>query len=90
MTYEELIKAQDEQRTARSFISFLGGVFGNDQTTAGQDAYSYNQPGQYQNVSPYGVSVEGRPVSNLQGGAITLSLPVLLIGGLLAYAVLKG
>lgn len=89
MTYEELVAAQDKQRTARQFISFLGGAFG-DQSMANEDAYAYNLPGQYQSISRYGVGIEGVPISNLQGGGgITLSLPMLLIGALVVYAVVK-
>ena len=88
MTYEELINAQDKQRTQRSFISLLSGALGVDQSYAEQDYYARNPPGQYTTVSPYGVSVEGLPLSNQQAG-IRLTLPVLLLiaGGV--YLALK-
>lgn len=64
---------QDEQRTARAFISFLGTAFGVDQSTAGQDGDPYNLPRQYQSIGPNGYSVEGYPVSTTQTGALLVS-----------------
>lgn len=91
MTYEQLIAEQDKQRTARSFISFLGGALGvQDQSWAGEDAYAVNRPGQYTTISPYGESVVGLPVSNMQGGTLFgLSLPMLLLLGGVAYIAMK-
>lgn len=69
---------QDEQRTARAFISFLGTALGvNDQSTAGQDGYPYNQPRQYQSIGPTGTGVEGYPVSTAQNGALIIGPSVL-------------
>lgn len=80
---------QDEQRTARAFISFLGTAFGvNDQSTAGQDADPYNLPRQYQSIGPYGHSVEGYPVSTTQTGALLLSPSLLWLGAAAAAAYL--
>lgn len=87
MTQDELIAAQDGQRTQRQFISLLGGVFGLDQSLASQDGYAVNQPGQYQTVTPFGVAVEGRPISNQQ--SVTFTLPLLLLAGLAAFLILK-
>lgn len=90
MTYEELIAAQDKQRTQRSFIAFLSGAMGiQDQSYAEQDSYAVNRPGQYTTISPYGQSVEGLPISNQQG-VFGLSLPMLLlIGGVIYLATQK-
>lgn len=69
---------QDEMRTARAFISFLGTAFGvSDQSTAGQDATPYNLPRQYQTVGPYGTSIEGAPISTNQAGALVVSSSLL-------------
>ena len=87
MTQDDLIAAQDSQRTQRQFISLLGGVFGVDQSPASQDGYAVNAPGQYQTVTPYGVAVEGRPISNQQ--AVTFTVPMLLLAGLAAFLILK-
>lgn len=91
MTYEQLIAEQDKQRTARSFISFLGGALGvQDQSWAGEDAYAVNRPGQFTTISPYGQSVEGLPISNQQNVlGLGLSLPMLLLLGGIAYIALK-
>lgn len=90
MTYEQLIAEQDKQRTARSFISFLGGALGvQDQSWAGEDAYALNRPNQYTTISPYGQSVEGLPISNQQATVLGLSLPMLLLIGGIAYIALK-
>lgn len=71
---------QDEQRTARAFISFLGTAFGVDQSTAGQDGDPYNLPRQYQSIGPTGYSVEGYPVSTSQNGALIVSPSLLWLG----------
>lgn len=89
MTNEDLIAAQDQQRTVRSFISFLSGAFGVDQSMAGADGYTTNRPGQYLTVTPYGQAVEGQPISNVQSGGVFLSLPMLLLMGGAAFLVLK-
>ena len=91
MTYEQLIAEQDKQRTARSFISFLGGALGvQDQSYAEQDFYAANRPGQYTTISPYGQSVEGLPISNQQTVlGLGLSLPMLLLIGGVVYLATK-
>ena len=68
---------QDEQRTARAFISFLSTAFGADQSTAGQDGDPHNLPRQYQTVGPYGTSIEGAPISTNQAGALVVSSSLL-------------
>lgn len=91
MTYAELIAAQDAQRTQRNFISLLSGITGTDQSYANADGYAVNQPGGYQVVQPYGaggVGIEGQPISNLQGGGVVISMPLILICGL-AFLLLK-
>jgi hypothetical protein len=81
---DDLIKQQDEQRTARAFIGFLSTAFGVDQSTAGQDGYIYNQPTGYQSIGPTGVAMEGLPISTTQGGAVVLSPGLLLLAAGLA------
>lgn len=85
------IAKADDQRTALQFVSFLNGVVGNDQSLANADGVPINYPSQYQTVSPYGVAVEGRPISNIQSA--TLNLPpiplALLVMGAAAFLVLK-
>ena len=72
---------QDSQRTSRAFISFLGSALGvSDQSTAGQDAYPYNLPRQYQSIGPTGASVEGYPVSTAQNGALVVAPSLLWLG----------
>lgn len=60
----------------------------NDQSYLGQDGYAVNYPGQFQAVGINGaVGVEGRPVSNVQGGIRNMSTgTVLLLGGLFYLA----
>ncbi|WP_341904022.1 hypothetical protein [Polaromonas sp. YR568] len=91
MTYEELIAAQDRQRTQRSFISLLSGALGvPEQSYANEDSYAINRPGQYTTITPYGQSVEGQPISNLQNFmGLGMSLPMLLLIGGVAYLALK-
>ena len=67
MTQDDLIQAQDEQRTKRAFISFLSTALGTDQTLAGEDGMAVNQPRQYQTIGSGGaVGIEGAPRSNVQ------------------------
>lgn len=80
----DLIQQQDEQRTARAFVSFLSTAFGVEQSTAGQDGNIYNAPRQYQSIGPNGVGVEGYPVSTTQSGAVVLSPGLLLLAAGLA------
>lgn len=88
MTNDDVIAVQDQQRSVRQFISFLTSASGADQTLAGQDSIAVNQPNQYQTVTPFGVSTEGKPVSNQQG-TVTLTLPMLLLIGAIAFLVMK-
>lgn len=88
MTQDQLIAEQDRQRTARSFISFLSTVTGGDQSYASEDGNAVNFPGQYQTVTPAGVSVEGRPISNQQQ-TVTITLPMLMMVAVVAFLVLK-
>ncbi len=83
MTQDDLISAQDEQRTKRAFISFLTTALGSDQTLASQDAYAVNLPRQYQTIGLNGADgVEGAPRSSIQQAASVT--PVMLILGLVA------
>lgn len=90
MTNNELIAAQDSQRTQRNFIALLGGVFG-DHSMANEDGYAVNAPGGYQSIGTTyggGVGIEGQPQSNLQNGGLVISFPFLLLCGV-AFLVLK-
>lgn len=82
------IQQQDEMRPARMFVSLLSGALGIEQTVAETDNGVSTRTGQYQTVSPYGVSVEGRPVSNIQSAAVTLPFGLILLAGI-AFLVLK-
>lgn len=77
------IAKADSDRTERQFLSFLSGVVGgnSEQSVAGEDGISQNLPGQYQAVSPFGVAVEGRPVSNLQSATVTMPIVLILLAG---------
>jgi hypothetical protein len=90
MTNNELIAAQDSQRTQRNFIALLSGAFGTDHSMANEDGFAINQPGGYQTMGYNGaVGVEGQPISNLQGGGgLVITLPFLLICGV-AFLLLK-
>lgn len=79
---------QDDARPARMFVSMLAGALGVDQTMAGEDNSVDQRAGQYQTVTPYGVSVEGRPVSNLQSAAVTMPLGLIVLGAVV-FMVLK-
>lgn len=85
---QDTIQQQDEARPARMFVSLLAGALGVDQTMAGEDNGVQTRTGQYQTVTPYGVSVEGRPVSNLQSAVISMPLGLILMAGI-AFMVLK-
>lgn len=78
------IAQADNDRSALQFVNFMSGLVNGEQSVAHEDAMSMNTPGQYQTVTPYGVSVEGRPVSNLQGA--TLALPPIPLSLLLMLA----
>lgn len=83
MSEADLIAQQDQQRTGRMFVSFLASAMGVDQAMPGTDGQAYNTPSQYQVVTPYGVGVEGQPISSAQG----LRLPVpLIVGALILVA----
>ena len=81
----------DSDRTALQFVNFLSGVVTGDQSIAGEDSTAVNNPGQYQTVTPYGVAVEGRPVSNLQSATLNLPpIPLsLLVMAAAAFVLLK-
>lgn len=86
MTNNELIAAQDSQRTQRNFISLLGGVFGADHSMADEDGYAVNSPGGYTVMAPYGVggvALEGQAVSTTQRGGVVITMPMLLVAGAL-------
>ena len=86
----QLIAQADRDRTALQFVALLGGLAGTDQSMAGADGAAVNYPNQYQTITPYGTAIEGRPVSNMQGGGgIKLSPMLLLLLGVVALAVLK-
>lgn len=86
MTNEELIAQQDQLRTARQFISLLGGITGQDQSLSGTDYAAVNSSGQFTNVGPYGTSVEGQPIiAYSQTGGMTIA-PVLVLAGLAVAA----
>ena len=79
---------QDALRPLRMFVGALtGAVSAADQSYAGADSYSWNLPGQFQNVGPYGYSVEGTPIATTRTGGLVLS-PALVMLGLGAAAVL--
>lgn len=82
-----LANQQDQQRTGRLFLAAIGSAMGiNDQSYLGQDGYAVNYPGQYQTIGMNGaIGVEGRPVSNVQGGIRNMSTGTLLILGGLFY-----
>jgi hypothetical protein len=84
-------QVNDQQRTARAFISFLGSAFGTDQSYAQLDGYAVNQPRQYQTIGPGGlVGVEGTSQSNGQKPAAMVMSPVLLLAlAAAAYFLLK-
>lgn len=86
----DLISQQDQQRTARSFISFLTTAFGVDQQPVGVDGTAANTPYRYQAIGPTGVGIEGAPVSSAQPVAAGIS-PVLLLaaGAVVAFLLVK-
>lgn len=89
----DAIQANDENRTARAFISFLATAIGNDQSLPGQDGYAVNPPRQYQTMGPGGlVGIEGTSSSNAQGGrtvALSASPLLLLLVAGAAWLLLK-
>jgi len=89
-----LAAQQDDLRPIRMFVGALSGALigSNDQSVVGVDAYSYNQPYQYQTVGPWGTSVEGAgvPIAATAGGGLYISPMLVLIGiGAAAMLLLK-
>lgn len=82
------IAAADRNRTALQFLSFLNGATGSEQSYAGADNMAVNYPGQYQTISPYGVSTEGQAVSNKQSTVRISSGVLLLLAAGVAFVVL--
>lgn len=83
-----IVQQQDSLRPWRMFVGGLAGALaGAEQSYAGQDAYSYNMPYGYQVVGPYGVGVEGAPISATRSGGLVIS-PMLVLIGIGAAAVL--
>lgn len=87
---DDIVQAQDEQRTKRAFISFLSTAFGVDQTMANADGYAVNQPRQYQTIGPSGVvGVEGTSQNTAQASVMGSPLVLILLGAGLVYLVLQ-
>lgn len=83
----DIVRAQDEQRVARSFISFLSVATGADQSLANQDNSAVNYPRQYTVIGNDGrVGIEGTS-GDLGGMGFTLTAPVVLMLGAAAAAV---
>ena len=81
----DIVQQQDEQRTARAFISFLSTALTGDQSLANQDNSAVNYPRQYTVIgTDRSIGIEG--TSSPQGSTFTafLSTPVLLIGAAVA------
>ncbi len=85
----QLIAQADRDRTALQFVALLGGLAGTDQSMAGADGAAVNYPNQYQTITPYGTAIEGRPVSNMQGSGAMFSPMLLVLLGVVAFAVFK-
>lgn len=83
---------QDALRPLRMFVGALtGALAGSEQSIAGQDGYSWNLPGQYQSVGPYGYSVEGTPIAATRGGGLYISPMVVMLGiGAAVVLLMKG
>lgn len=84
---------QDVLRTIRTFVGMAAGglaAYGADQSYAGYDAYPANSPYRYQTISPYGVGVEGLPISATRGGGLVISPMIVMIAlGAVAVLMLK-
>ncbi len=91
MNENDLIAAQDDQRTKRNFISLLSGFLGlNDASYAGHDGYAQNYPNGYQVIGPNGgVGIEGVAQSNLQTTKVQVSGNTLLLLAVGAYFLMK-
>ena len=72
--------ANDQNRVARAFVSFVSSAIGNDQTYANQDGYAVNQPRQYQTIGPGGlVGIEGTSISNGQKSVALTASPLVFV-----------
>ncbi len=91
MNQNDLIAAQDDQRTKRNFISLMSGFLGlNDASYAGQDNSAQNFPNGYQVIGPNGaIGIEGIAQSNLQNTQVKLSGNTWLLLAVGAYFLLK-
>jgi hypothetical protein len=91
MNQNDLIAAQDDQRTKRSFISLLSGFLNvNDASYAGQDSNAQNFPNGYQIIGSNGaIGVEGLASSNMQNTRLQLSGNTLLLLAVGAYFLIK-
>lgn len=90
----DMAATQDSLRPVRMFIGALtGALAGSDQSPAWQDGVAYAPPYRYQNVGPYGYSVEGTPIAAVtpvaatQNGGLYIS-PMMVLLGLGAAAAL--
>lgn len=88
----QLQAQQDALRPLRMFVGALtGALAGSEQSAAGQDGFSWNLPGQYQSVGPFGYSIEGTPIAATQGGGLYFSPVVVMLAiGAAAVLLLKG
>lgn len=83
-----IAQQQDALRPLRMFVGLVGGALqGYDQSRAAEDGYSWNAPGQFQVIGPYGVAAEGTPIRLTNAGGLYIS-PMLILMGLGAAAVL--
>lgn len=82
---------EQEQRTARNFISTLSSAFGMEQSYADTDSYAVNQPRQYTVIGPNGTQIEGASARLMGGGGIVLSSPLVMLalGASLVYLFIK-
>lgn len=72
--------ANDQNRVARAFVSFVSSAMGNDQTYAGTDGYAVNPPRQYQTIGPGGlVGIEGTSSSNGQKSVSVTATPFVFL-----------
>lgn len=82
MADEVSIQAQqDALRPIRMFVGALtGALSASDQSYAGYDYGSWNVPGQYQVVGPWGYSMEGQPIAATRGGGLVISPALVMLG----------
>lgn len=74
---------QDAFRSVRTFVNVLSGglnAYAADQSYRGADWYAGQSPYQYQNIGPFGVSVEGLPIQATRQGGIVISPMLVFIG----------